>query len=658
MNNTTATLESPVSEVGNNSTTGAHGPNSPSSGLTLKSFLITLCLIPINIYWIIELEVVRPNYPTIIHPQSNVIFIVFWLLLIGYVLNKISPALRISQRELLTIYFMLCIVSCLCSWDMMEILVPIMSYAFRFATPENEWREMFWKHLPQWLTVQDEKALIGYYEGDSSLYTSRHLKAWLIPTVAWSSFIFVLMVMLLCINTLLRVQWTEHERLTYPLTQLPLQMTNPRFSFLKNRLMWFGFGLAALISTINLLNSITPTVPYIPVKRMGVGGGIRLSFYPFVIGLSFLIPLDLLFSCWVFFWFYKIELMIGGMLGWRSLPRFPYAAEQGFGVYLGLLGFALWTGRIHFIRIVRHVFTSSRAASRLNDTREPMPYRLAFAGIVAGMAFLTIFSYKAGMALWVVPIFFGIYFLLAIVITRLRAELGFLVHGHGYRPGIDPHSMIVTGFGTRRLGSSTLAVFSMYMFFNRANWVNPMPEQLEAFKMSERRNINQRHTAIAILLATLIGSVMTFWLLLDSFYRHGHESGHFHDHSLWYGRMAYSQLENWLNYPQGTDGPALAFMGGGLVLTVLLMFLRTQFLWWSLHPLGYVTADSWGMLNLWSCIFVAWVIKAVLLRYGGLASYRRAVPFFLGVALGDYIVGSIWGILGILTDTPLYHFFP
>ena len=99
-------------------------------------------------------------------------------------------------------------------------------------------------------------------------------------------------------------------------------------------------------------------------------------------------------------------------------------------------------------------------------------------------------------------------------------------------------------------------------------------------------------------------------------------------------------------------------MGGGLVLTVLLMFLRTQFLWWSLHPLGYVTADSWGMLNLWSCIFVAWVIKAVLLRYGGLASYRRAVPFFLGVALGDYIVGSIWGILGILTDTPLYHFFP
>ena len=198
----------------------------------------------------------------------------------------------------------------------------------------------------------------------------------------------------------------------------------------------------------------------------------------------------------------------------------------------------------------------------------------------------------------------------------------------------------------------------MYMFFNRTYWVNPMPEHLEAFKMSERRNINLRHTSIAILIATAIGVVVSFWFLLDSFYRHGHDSAHFHPHSLWYGRMAYGQLENWLNYPREADGPALAFMAGGFGLTAVLMFLRTRFLWWPLHPLGYVTADSWGMFNLWSCIFVAWAIKTIILRYGGLGSYRRAVPFFLGVALGDYIVGFIWSILSIVTNAPLYNFFP
>ena len=637
---------------------GIQKPAPFQNGLTVKSFLLALVLIPFNVWWLIELEVVRVGYPTIIHPQANVIFIIFWLLLIGYFLHKLSPKLGLSQQELLTVHFMLCIVSCLCSWDMLQILMPIMSYPFRFATPENDWRNLFWRNIPEWLTVSDEKTLLGYYEGDSSLYTLHYLKAWLSPVVAWSSFIFVLMLVLLCINTLLRIQWTEHERLSYPLTQLPLEMTSPRLRFFRNRLMWIGFSIAALISIVNLLHSIYPVIPYIPIKRQGIGGGIRVSFYPFVIGMSFMMPRDLLFSCWAFFWLYKIELMVGDMMGWQNLPRFPYAAEQGFGVYLGLLVFALWIGRSHFIGIVRHLFASSKSRFQLDDSREPMPYRLAVIGIVFGIIFLTVFSYKAGMSLWVIPIFFGIYFLLSIMITRLRAELGFIVHGHGYRPGIDPHTMIVTGFGTWQLTTNTLTVFSMYIFFNRAYWVNPMPEHLEAFKMSERRNINLRHTAIAILLATAIGLVVSFWFLLDSFYRHGHESAHFHPHSLWYGRMAYGQLENWLNYPREADGPALAFMGGGFGLTAVLMFLRTRFLWWPLHPLGYVTADSWGMLNLWSCIFVAWAIKTIILRYGGLGSYRRAVPFFLGVALGDYIVGFIWSILSILTNTPLYSFFP
>ena len=195
---------------------GIQKPATLQNGLTVKSFLLALVLIPFNVWWLIELEVVRVGYPTIIHPQANVIFIIFWLLLIGYVLHKLSPKLGISQQELLTVHFMLCIVSCLCSWDMLQILMPIMSYPFRFATPENDWRNLFWRSIPEWLTVSDEKTLLGYYEGDSSLYNLHYLKAWLSPVVAWSSFIFVLMLVLLCINTLLRIQWTEHERLSYP----------------------------------------------------------------------------------------------------------------------------------------------------------------------------------------------------------------------------------------------------------------------------------------------------------------------------------------------------------------------------------------------------------------------------------------------------------
>ena len=640
--------------------------DTPKSGLTLKSLLVTLLLAPINAAWVIQLEVVRHTCPTIIHPFANVIFILFWLILIRYILVKISPILDLSQQELLTIYVMLCVVSCLCSYDCMEVLIPIMGHPFRFATIENEWQQLFFKQLPHWLTISDEKALTAFYEGDSSLYNRHNFNVWLIPAVTWILFILVMMIVMVCINTLLRVQWAERERLTYPIIQLPLEMTHPKSRFFKNRLMWLGFGIISLIVTVNILNSLYPSVPYIPIKRQDIHqyfthrpwnglGGVRISFYPFVIGISFLIPLELLFSCWAFFWIYKIELMVSSMMGWRNLPRFPYASEQAFGAYVAILGFILWRGRLHFKGLVRHLLGSRTSASQLDDSREPMPYRLAVGGIVIGMVFLTVFSYKAGMSLWVIPIFFGTYFLLGIIVARIRAELGFMVHD---MIGIAPHSMIITGFGTRQLGKGTLTIFALYLFFTRTNWANPMPEPLEAFKISSLRNINPRNMAVAILLATVIGSVITFWLLLDIYYRHGAASGYFYPSTLGFGRHAYGLLENWLSFPQGYDGPALAFTGGGLGVAGVLMFLRARFLWWSLHPLGYAMANSWGMYNLWCCLFVAWVAKLIILRYGGLRAYQRAIPFFLGLALGDCIAGSIGSILSILLNTPVYEFFP
>lgn len=642
---------------------------SSQNGLTVKSLLIGLLLIPANVFWIIQLEVVRYTHPTLIHPLSNVIFIVFWLLIVSLGLNRISTKIGLSQAEILTIYVMLCVVSSLCSHDMMEILVTILGHPFRFATPENEWRELFAKQLPAWLTVSDEKALRNYYEGNSTLYIEHHLATWLQPAVWWIVFIFVLMTVMLCINILLRVQWTERERLTYPIIQLPLEMVNPESNFFRRRMVWFGFSVAAAISILNLLNSIFPEVPYLPVKRQSIHqyfttrpwnamGGVKISFYPFAIGIAFLIPLDLLFSCWVFYWLYKIELMIGRIVGFRGIPRFPYANEQAFGTYIGLLAFALWAGRSHFKAIIVHLSQGIGlldSKRQVDDSNEPIPYRLAFFGILIGCVFLGIFSYQIGMSLWVIPLFFGLYFLLAIMIARVRAELGFLVHD---LHNIDPHSVLVTALGTHRLGDGSLIGFSLYMFFNRAYRAHPMPQLLEALKITQTQSISSRRMALAILIATSVGSVVIFWLLLDSYYRHGAESGYYETWALGFGRGVYRQLEGWLTFPRAPDLTGVGFMGVGFLLTALMMVVRAKFLWWPLHPLGYAMANSWGMYNLWCCLLVAWFLKAIVLKHGGLQSYRQAIPFFLGIALGDYVLGSIWSIASIATNTPLYQFWP
>jgi hypothetical protein len=99
-------------------------------------------------------------------------------------------------------------------------------------------------------------------------------------------------------------------------------------------------------------------------------------------------------------------------------------------------------------------------------------------------------------------------------------------------------------------------------------------------------------------------------------------------------------------------------MGVGYIFTIFLMLLRTRFIWWPFHPLGYALAPTWGMYNLWSCIFIATMAKWIILKQGGLRAYRRAVPFFLGLALGDYVLGSIWSIMSVVLDRPMYQFWP
>jgi hypothetical protein len=86
--------------------------------------------------------------------------------------------------------------------------------------------------------------------------------------------------------------------------------------------------------------------------------------------------------------------------------------------------------------------------------------------------------------------------------------------------------------------------------------------------------------------------------------------------------------------------------------------MRQQFPWWPIHPLGYALALTNSMEYMWCPFFIAWLAKWITLRYGGIRAYRAALPFFLGLILGDYIVPTLWGIFGMITDGQQYMAFP
>ena len=86
-------------------------------------------------------------------------------------------------------------------------------------------------------------------------------------------------------------------------------------------------------------------------------------------------------------------------------------------------------------------------------------------------------------------------------------------------------------------------------------------------------------------------------------------------------------------------------VGAGFVL--LLSWARSRFLWFSLHPLGYIVACGYPLVRLWFSFFVAWAIKTALLKYGGNDAVVRVRPFMIGLILGNACAMVFWMLVGI-----------
>ena len=278
--------------------------------ITWKPILIGLILIPINSFGILLMRV----SPTFAVPFYNVILFLLILIIVNGLWRKFRLQSVLSPSEMCIIYVMLSCSTALTCNHLLTELIPIIGHPSWYATAENEWGSLFFRYLPDWLTISDIRILRGYYEGSSSFHVATHIRAWLLPIVCWSTFLTALVWVMLCINVIIRVQWTQSERLAYPVIELPREMVAPNNPIFRNRLFWIGFLIAATITMINGLHAIFPVIPDIPTKRRNINyllteppwnalksyGYITVSFYPFMIGLGFLMPLDLSFSCWFF----------------------------------------------------------------------------------------------------------------------------------------------------------------------------------------------------------------------------------------------------------------------------------------------------------------------------------------------------------------------
>ena len=626
-------------------------------GVTLRAVLIGLAFIPVNVYLVVQWETVWDiQDPTTLTIAFNAVFCLFLLIVVNLLCRRYIPNLALHQGELLTVYSILMVAVPVSGHDFTHSIMGTLGNAHWFATPENEWATLFRGYVPEWLEPQVH-VLDGYFTGQSSFYTSRHIIGWLQPMMWWTLFLMVQSYVMICADIIMRKQWIEREKLTYPLVHLPFEMTRTgeTESLFTNGLFWIGFGSAAGICLLNGFSVLFPVIPSIPVSydldqhfverpwtALRSLRGMPVHVNPFAIGLAFAVPLDLLFSCWVFFLVWKFEFVWGSAVG-VNVPQYPFVSQQMLGAYLGILVIALWLARKH-LRAVIQVLVGSRRGT--DDSTEPMRYRTAALGAVLGIAILVGFCYRSGMSVSFVLAFFVIYFLILIAFTRMRAELGPPAHGI---PHFGPFQLIVSIVGSRRIPVQTLVASAPHWTHTKGFQSQPMPAYMESFKLADRSGLNTRNLWKVCLLATFVSVIVTFWAFLDLSYKWGGPGA-------WRGNLAYNVIERLLKQPVGADGASLMSTAFGCIFVLGGTVLRLRFLWWPLHPIAYPLAGYQFFAHLWFPFLVSWLIKAPLLKYGGIRAYRKSLPLFLGFILGDFVPGTMWGIMGLLTGEPTYTF--
>lgn len=625
--------------------------------VTARAVLIGLALVPVQGFISLYGFLFPQSHPATVSLYFNAVTTLLVLVALNALVRRVRPRWALSPAELITIYAVQCLVTALYGHDQMHNLVPTVAYPVWHATEDNAWMDLFGGYLKSWITPLDRRTLWVYYDSHLPLLATPHWRGWVLPALSWSLFMLVMCWTMLCLNALFRRNWTDESKLSFPVVQLPLEMVSPRGALYRSKLMWIGFLVAMAIDVLNGLHHLYPQVPSFmgarsaaydlgqQVKNMPwrAIGWTPLNVFPFAVGLSFFIPLDLAFSCWFFYIYWKWVRVGSAAAGWGRVPRSPWVDEQSFGAYMALAFYSLWSGRQALADGWRALL--GRPA---RDADEPLPYHVAMLGAVLGSVGITVFLVAMGTSLpgavgWLV-----IYLAISVAVARIRAELGSPVHDLHF---MGPEVALVEAFNPKALGKPTLVAYSFLYAFTRAHRSHPMPVTIEAMKMASETHLSQRWLSLVLMLAAVAALPLGWFIMLDGSARFGNMPSY-------PGWQSFSRLESWLRSDTTVSVQGLVAMAVGLVTTVGLAALRSRFTWWVFHPAGYAVSGSWSMALFAPSVFVSWLAKTAILRYGGMTSYRPASRFFAGLILGEFVTGTFWAVLGILRRRPMYNFLP
>jgi hypothetical protein len=234
--------------------------------------------------------------------------------------------------------------------------------------------------------------------------------------------------------------------------------------------------------------------------------------------------------------------------------------------------------------------------------------------------------------------------ILFVGLTRVVAESGM---AEAVAPSIAP-GVLISGVGSGVFGPKGLVSMSMTYVWLSDMRIFVMATAAHTLKLSQEIPGSRRPMFWAMVAGVVIAMAASIPLTIHWSYQKG--GPQLND---WFWGGSPQAAGKWvndmiLNKPQANLVGWVLTAGGFLVMGWLTS-MRQQIMWWPFHPLGFALAGIWMMDQLWSTILLTWLIKAAIMHYGGVKSFQRARPFFLGLILGQFACNGGWLVLDWLT---------
>ncbi|MBT8362146.1 MAG: hypothetical protein KJO32_14440, partial [Deltaproteobacteria bacterium] len=306
--------------------------------------------------------------------------------------------------------------------------------------------------------------------------------------------------------------------------------------------------------------------------------------------------------------------------------------------------FLVWLARHHLLDVGKQSLFMQRPAS--GPQVEWFDVRISFWGVLIGFFLLILWLIWQGMALMTAWLLICAFFMISLVAARIICQGGLAY----FTLTAAPTDGLIALFGAKLFSgaSGLVAAISQKVLF-----VDLRESLLPSLFHSKKIHHTKYPTLILFsgLVLTLIFSVITSVLAMMLLcYRYGiRELG-----LEWANRTTLTVYENAYRLivnPTPTGDSVYMFAAIGLIVMLVLVLCYQRLYWWPIHPIGYLTAYSSAMRILWVSFFIGWLCNALCMKYGGVSLFRKMQFFFIGLIIGDMLMGGIWAIVGKFSFT-------